>query len=356
MKDYFVLTPQLIVTGAINSVKFILKQWKILLIFLALGLAIGYFLDSRKPQHTGYIASIIFNVNNPAAQQQNPMMMMGDLGGLLGMGNATNANLFAGENFLFMSRSKPVLQRAMLSEVTVGDHKDLFVNYYMDSSFVEQDALLREDPEYKRTRFKVNKRELMTKKEKFVFDRVLLDILFETEVAQLDVKTTLQQLKTTMSNEMLSKTWAETLLKTIETVYQENNNQKSNQMLRMMERRADSLARILNRTENRLAYVTDLNQQAVGISGQVESARLTRNTGYITGLYLEASKSLENLKVSIIRETPLFKVVEPAQLPLDVKYYLPERSIFGTLIGLLVGCVFIFFRQAYLQAMKEQKD
>lgn len=72
----------------------------------------------------------------------------------------------------------------------------------------------------------------------------------EITVGQPDLKTAFYDLTVLMENEMVSKTFAELLLKTIERVYQENQTRKSREMLGIMERRVDSLARVLNRTES----------------------------------------------------------------------------------------------------------
>jgi len=158
-----------------------------------------------------------------------------------------------------------------------------------------------------------------------------------------------------MENEMVSKTFAELLLKTIERVYQENQTRKSREMLGIMERRVDSLARVLNRTESSLARTTVINTEAVAPTAKVEEGRLTRSTTFVSSIYLEASRSLENLRMSIVKEAPLFTIIEPPVLPLETKLFTRENTKFGAILGLIVAIIFVLAKQTYSEALRDMK-
>jgi hypothetical protein len=158
-----------------------------------------------------------------------------------------------------------------------------------------------------------------------------------------------------MENEMVSKTFAELLLKTIERVYQENQTRKSREMLGIMSRRVDSLAHVLNRTESSLARTTVINTEAVAPTAKVEEGRLTRSTTFVSSLYLEASRSLENLRMSIVKEAPLFTIIEPPVLPLETKLFTRENTKFGAILGLIVAIIFVLAKQTYSEALRDMK-
>jgi hypothetical protein len=349
-KDSFVLSPTVIVRSIVSLFKTLGRNWKLLLLFTAIGVGVGIYMEIEKPQHVRYVSNVTFNISN----NQQGMGGMGDLAMMMGMGKNADANLFAGNNFMYFAKSKPILEKAMLTEVDVNGKKTLFVNYYMDSSNVVEDFLKKEAFDYK-YRFKDKNRASMTTMQRKLFDRIYWEIYQETRIELKDPTMTILWMSVAMTNEMLSKTWADIMLTAIEDSYQDNQNRKSKKMLSIMKRRVDSLGYALTRTENRLARVTGINEEAVAFNGLAEQGRLARNNNFQSGLYMEAAKSYETLQMTLIRETPLFTVIEPPTLPLDIQFYLPSRAIFGFLIGLIVGIIIISFKEAYQAALKAEK-
>lgn len=196
----------------------------------------------------------------------------------------------------------------------------------------------------------------MERKERQVFDGVMNKIRDrEITIGQPDLKTAFYDLTVLMENEMVSKTFAELLLKTIEKVYQETQTRKSREMLGIMERRVDSLARVLNRTESSLARTTVINTEAVAPTAKVEEGRLTRSTTFVSSLYLEASRNLENIRMSIVKEAPLFNIIEPPTLPLETKLFTRENTKFGAILGLIVAIIFVLAKQTYSEALRDMK-
>lgn len=196
----------------------------------------------------------------------------------------------------------------------------------------------------------------MARTERQVFDGVMNKIKDrELNVIQPDLKTAFYELTVSMENEMVSKTFAELLLKTVERFYQETQTRKSVEMKAILKERVDSLARVLNRTENSLARTTVINTEAVAPTAKVAEGRLTRSSTFVSSLYLEASRSLENLQMSIIKESPLFTVIEPTTLPLDTKLFTRENTKFGAVLGLIVAIIFVLAKQTYTEALRDMK-
>jgi hypothetical protein len=184
--------------------------------------------------------------------------------------------------------------------------------------------------------------------------RVFLRIRDETNIQQDNKKLSYISLTGILENEQLAKVWVELLLETLEDFYQKNQTKKSREMMVILERRVDSLASVLNRTESKLARVTDVNIDAVVVQGRVDQTRLTRSSSFVSSLYLEASRNLENIKMSIIKESPLFTVVEPVYLPLDKRVFSIDNTIFGIVIGLFLSFIILIIRESYRAAMLEE--
>ncbi|HAK80484.1 MAG TPA: hypothetical protein DCM71_27190, partial [Runella sp.] len=347
--------PKLIFQKIIATKNLVLKNWWIILLITAIGTGIGYYIDAEKNKRLQYLAKIVFSISGASGGQD-----MGGFGSLLGMSGGVqggDAGLFRGENLFYVIKTRPVLERALLSTVTLSNgKKEKFVNYYLDSTYLRQDEWASFLPEWMNVRITHNRRDSMTKVERQVFDGVLYRVKDrEIKILQPDIKTAFYDLTVSMENEQVSKTFAELLLTTIERVYQETQTRKSREMMGIMQRRVDSLGRVLNRTESSLARTVVINTDAVAPTAKVEEGRLTRSNTFVSSLYLEASRSLENLRMSIVKEAPLFTIIEPAVLPLETRLFTRENTKFGAMLGLIVAIIFVLAKQTYGEALRDMK-
>lgn len=355
-QEQVTLTPKLIFQKIIATKNLVLKNWWIILLITAIGTGIGYYIDAEKNKRLQYLAKIVFSISGASGGQD-----MGGFGSLLGMsggGQGGDAGLFRGENLFYVIKTRPVLERALLSTVTLSNgKKEKFVNYYLDSTYLRQDEWASFLPEWMNVRITHNRRDSMTKVERQVFDGVLYRVKDrEIKILQPDIKTAFYDLTVSMENEQVSKTFGELLLTTIERVYQETQTRKSREMMGIMQRRVDSLGRVLNRTESSLARTVVINTDAVAPTAKVEEGRLTRSNTFVSSLYLEASRSLENLRMSIVKEAPLFTIIEPAVLPLETRLFTRENTKFGAMLGLIVAIIFVLAKQTYGEALRDMKN
>jgi len=354
-QDQVTLTPKLIFQRVISLKNLILKNWWIILLITGIGTAIGFYVDFEKNKRIKYLSKIVFSVSGANSSQD-----MGGFGSLLGMNTSQmggDGGLFRGENLFYIIKTQPVLERVLLTPITLQNKKkELFVNYYLDSTFLRQDEWADYFVDRMGARVVHNKRDSMVGKERDVFDGALGKIRnLEITVGQPDLKTAFYELTVSMENEMVSKTFVELLLKTIEGVYKETQTRKSREMEGIMKRRVDSLSRVLNRTESSLARTTSINVEAVAPTAKAAEVRLTRSTSFVSSLYLEASRSLENIQMSIVKESPLFTIIEPVLLPLETKLFTRENTKFGALIGFIMAIIFVMMRKTYSEALRDMK-
>lgn len=354
-QEQVTLTPKLIFQKIIQARNLILKNWWLLLIFIAIGTAIGYYIDSKKNTRNQYIAQVVFSVSGGGSQD------MGAFGNIFGMnmGGTSESNLFKGENLFYIAKTRPVLERALLTSVKIpnSNKEDLFINYYIDSTFVQEDDWKTYYPDLVGIKIKHTSRDSMGKKERMAFDHILSQIKNnEVDMLQPDLKTAFYHLDVRMTNEMVSKTFADLFLKTIQFVYEQNQNQKSKEMEGILTKRVAELAGQLNSTENKLAQTAMVNAEAVAPTAKVAETRLTRQSSFVSGLYLEAARNLENLRMSKLKEAPLFTVIEPVVLPLEIKQFSRQNTKFGAALALLLAIVFILIKDTYLEALRDLKQ
>ncbi|MFC5408928.1 hypothetical protein ACFPMF_06395 [Larkinella bovis] len=350
------ISPKEVVNRFIVFKDQVVRSWKMLLIITLLGGIIGFIVDLNLDKRPTYTATLTFNLGAGSAQGG-----LGDLGSLAGMfglsGGAPDANIFTGENFLYYVMSKPIITRALMKEidttlVPTPGRRDLMINYYIRHSGIRDDEWEKDDT-LRNFRFVRGKdAKSLTRLESKALDGVFNRIKGETSIAQLDRKSSFLTLRAGMHAELLAARWLNILLDIVQQDYTEKQTQKTTEMRDLMKARRDSLGRVLGQNDSNLARYIDQNQQIVVAEGQLQQTKLTRNSTFLQQLYYSAVQSVDNLNLSLIKEAPLFTIVEPVSLPLYKESHEPYAMKAGLILGLMLGLIFIFLRQTYQSIMQ----
>lgn len=328
----------------------ILKSWKQVLLITLLGLGIGWGLDLYLKKPPSYVAEVVFNLGTAGGGSGMPA----GLGNLFGMGGTADANIFTGENFFIWVKSSPVFKRALLKTVKVNDQEMLLANLYLDSSDIK-DNRWKDAKHLHDFRFVHAKADSFNTYERVVLNELIEDVAAATTIDELGKKSSFMELSVTTINENLSTLWANTLLETVDEFYAEIQTTKTRKTLNLLEKRADSLGRVLSGSERRLAVVTDQSIYSVEVDKTARLSKLARDNEFVQRLYLEALAGAEQTRVSLVREAPLFTIIEPIKSPLDLTFDPGQRKKIGALLGLLIALVFVYFKSAYQEAVKEKQ-
>lgn len=339
-----------VIIGLLAAKDAVLKSWKQVLLITLLGLGIGWGLDIYLKKPPSYIADVVFNLGTAGTSGGMPA----GIGNLFGLGGAADANIFTGENFFIWVKSSPVLERALLKEVTISNKKILMANLYIDSSDIKENRW-KKVPNWHKFKFTHAKPDSFNIEERMVLNDLIQDIDAATNIDELGKKSSFMEMKVTTINENLSSLWANTLLETVDEFYAEIQTTKTRKTLSLLERRADSLGRKLASSETRLAQVKDQSLFSVEVEAPVRATRLGRDTEFIQRLYLEALAGAEQTRVSLVREAPLFTIIEPIKRPLDLTFDPGQRKKIGALLGFLIALIYVYFKSAYDDAVREKK-
>jgi hypothetical protein len=319
----------------------IIRNWKMLLLLPAVGFGIGYAMDTYVKKPPTYEANVVFNLG--AGGQSSGF---GDVAGLLGLGSAPDANIFTGENFFYFVKSRPVLERNLMKEVEVNGKKELLANFYIDSSGIKTSDW-EDRPDLQKFKFKDADISKMDLNSRIVLNAIVKRTAEATEIASLDRKSSFTSITTKMENERLAGLWVTNLLKTVEEMYTENQTQKTRKTLRLLQHRADSLAAVLGIAEHKLARQMDYSEQIMMPEAKVSAKSMERKSSFLQQLYYEAMANAEKMRVSLVREAPLFTEIEGIKVPLDVKYEDKRNAKIGALAGLLIALIFTYFRTVF---------
>jgi len=341
------LTPQDVIEKIQLIKKALVKNWMPIVLLPLIGFGIGYGLDTIMKTPDEYEAEVVFNLGGSQSSGG-----FGDMAGLLGLGNAPDANIFTGENFFYFVKSRPVIERNLLKEVEVNGSKVILANFFIDSSGIKNKEW-EENTEFLNFKFTERDPKKFDRNSRIVLNQLVVKAANLTEIGPLERKSSFSKLSTRMENENLAGLWVTSLLKTVEEMYTENQTQKTRKQLHLLESRRDSLGRVLGVAENRLAREMDISAQVYDPTVKVSASRMEKKSTFLQQMYYEAMANAEKMRVSLVREAPLFTEIEGIKTPLDSKSSTKTRAKIGALIGIFLALVFTYLRTVLAPAPKE---
>jgi len=340
------LSPRDIINKVLDVKNALVRNWVFLILFPLIGFGIGYAMDAYLKTPSQYTADVVFNLGGSSGGGG-----MGDVAGLLGLGNAPDANIFTGDNFFYFVRSRPVIERNLMKEVNVHGQKMILANFFIDSSGVKEKEW-EFQPEYQNFHFTSRRLDSLDMKTRVALNQLVNKAVSVTDIGPLERKSSFTKISAVMQNETLAALWVTTLLKTVEEMYTESQTQKSRKALKMYQARADSLGRVLGKTEYSLAKEMDMTNLVLAPEAKVSTNKMERKSNFVMQLYQESLANVERMKSSLVREAPLFTEIEGVKIPLDVKNEDQRRAKIGALTGLFVALIFTYLRAIFSSARK----
>lgn len=108
--------------------------------------------------------------------------------------------------------------------------------------------------------------------------------------------------------------------------------------------------------QSKLANFRDRNQNIISATAQNQLQRLEAEYNFAFTIYTELAKQLEQAKLQVAKDTPIFSVIEPVTIPSEKSA--PRRPlvlIIFTFVGAFLGLGYIFGKE-FLGELKSQWD
>lgn len=323
-----------------------------LLIFFCAGLVYDYIYYNTKE----YKTEIKFILENEGGGGEP-----GGLAGLastLGIANLGSSNqLFSGENFRELLKTEIVIRKALFTKVKWGNKEDILANLIFEKGHLEKASFFKGTPiEFTNFRFKTNHLDSLSESELYELYRLTNYMKTIGTVLNQNTKSSIQTLTVVSHSDTLSYLWAKQYLNSVSDYYIATKTKKTSEMVRLMEQRVDSLRNALYYTQGRLATFSDQNQQIIFQRARIIADRLQLNSAQLQQLYAEALRNYDNLKFSLLKETPLINIVSVSDFP----SFAPPKT-FGkitlliTVIGFFCALIFLFIQNVY-QDFKRNKS
>ncbi len=151
--------------------------------------------------------------------------------------------------------------------------------------------------------------------------------------ANVDNKTWVTSLTVTMQDPLISATIADTVTRNLQNYVVEYRTSKARKDLEYAEKLYLEAQQKYYEAQQKYAVYTDGNQNVVLQSYLTEKIRLQNEMNLMYSVYTQVAQQLQAAKAKVQEITPVFKIVEPASVPLHASK--PGKTM------ILVGFVFL---------------
>lgn len=117
-----------------------------------------------------------------------------------------------------------------------------------------------------------------------------------------------------------------------------------------IQQRYDEAKKNYQAAQQQLASFRDRNKNMSTAVAKTEEERLTGEYTLVTGVYSELAKKLEQAKITVKEETPVFTIIKPVSVPIEKSR--PNRPLIlaiSAFIGLIVGTVIVLGKDFLIQ-------
>tara|TARA_A100001388_G_C28738612_1_gene485600 strand:+ start:176 stop:1219 length:1044 start_codon:yes stop_codon:yes gene_type:complete len=310
-------------------------------IFLAFALLYNYV---KSPVHSARTTFVL-----DSESSSNSIGDIASLASLAGI-NASSfidaSSLFQIDNIQELYRSSSMIKETLLSEDNFGDNNIMLIDRLANNEKINKkwDRLNVDFSAYKSKSTNLR-----------VHDSILNEVVKIIKKKYLIVdkpsrKTTILEIGFDHKDELLAKSFNEKLVSIVNDFYNKTKTQKTGENLRILERQADSVKKVLDKSilvlaekdqsipnPNPLTKVSLVPYQKALIDVQANGA-----------IYQEIVKQLELAKVSHRNKTPLIQIIDKPVLPLEnTRLKIFECLVFGIFGGLFFSVLYYSLTRFY---------
>jgi uncharacterized protein involved in exopolysaccharide biosynthesis len=170
-------------------------------------------------------------------------------------------------------------------------------------------------------------------------EQVLVEQLQVRVSASLDTESGVVTVTSQMPDPYAAAMVGEEALKLLKEYLKAYRTEKNRNDLEYTEEQVDKAEQRFHQAQNALAEFRDENLKLTTAKSQVELERLQSEFDLAFNLYQSLSQQLQQVRLKLQEQTPLFKTLQPFQVPLERSS--PRRGlilILSIFIGLALGC------------------
>lgn len=228
-----------------------------------------------------------------------------DLGGL-----GAGGSIFSGDNILDILRSRHIVEKVMLSKLdsSKGLASETLADLYLPQLRKKVPAVSYHNVVYPKPMTRLQDSVLY-----FIFDQIVQKNLV---VDRVNKKGSIIKATVVTQSETFSKIFSDRLVHETIQLYVDQKTSLSNRNIARLEKRADSLLRILNNKSYQSASLQILDANTAFRSTAVPVELSQREKTISFALYSEVVKNLEASRMSLASQTPIINMLDTAKYPL----------------------------------------
>jgi capsule polysaccharide export protein KpsE/RkpR len=177
-------------------------------------------------------------------------------------------------------------------------------------------------------------------------DTELLEKYRDRISVDVDTKTGILTLSTEMPDAVALRRIAQLSIDLLTNYVTDYKVSKAKENLDFIHEQYDEAKLEFEKTQEALGLFNDRNRNVVTALAQAESQRLQNEYNLAFEVYKGLATQLEQAKIKVKEETPVFTVLEPVKVPVEKNK--PRGLIlvpFSIIIGLIVGMIYVMTRK-----------
>jgi len=310
---------------------YLLRNWIMILAFAAIGggLMVAYSLI-KQTQYTGKVS---FIVDESAGQSGGALGAAAGIASQFGInlgGLGQSSGFFEGDNIMKFLLSRSMIEKTLLSEVSLDGQSELLVNRYVEfqglrQQWAEQTGRLR-DFKFQDTTGVYLQDSLIGSFYKTILKKHLT-------VKKLDRKLSIIEVAFECPDEWFSKVFVNTLIDNASDFYVHTRTQRAQENLNVLTRQVDSVYRELHAAIRGVASANDANPnpnrafQSLRVPSQLRAIDVQANTEILK----ELVANQEMAKISLRNAKPIIQILDRPVIPLD-------NNRLGWKLAFIIGC------------------
>jgi hypothetical protein len=330
---------------------YLFSKWLIISLLSIVGAGLGYVYSTfQKPV---YMAQLTFVLEDSKSSSLGSYAGIANQFGIdLGGGGGGGVGVFSGDNILAFLKSRLMVEKTLLSPVLVGNQNISLAELYISTNNFRKGWI--KNPELQKINFPAT-----TDRSKFsLLQDSILNVIYEgiikngLLVAKPDKKSSFITVSCGSLNELFAKAFIDRLVVEATEFYVATKTKRSKANVDILQAKADSVERLLNRKVYSSAVAQDLNLNPARKVASVGAEVILRDKVLLQTVYTEIIKNLEISRMSMAQETPLIQIIDRPILPLKWKKFGWLKGLFfGGLLGGM-GCIMVLFgRKIYREIM-----
>lgn len=132
--------------------------------------------------------------------------------------------------------------------------------------------------------------------------------------------------------------------------------EKSQSELEYIQARFNEIKAENDRNQGYLAVVTDRTQNVATQRATVEKTRVQSKYNVSNAIFLELAKQLEQAKMQVKKDTPVFTVIQPVTVPNKAANSRAKKVVIWTFLGIVLGCGIVLIKGYWPKLMEKLKN